>query len=133
MSKVSDLIPELQGRFPITVTLENLTAEDFKRILTQPENAVTKQYEQLLATDNVKLTFTEDAIEAIAENAFWMNENSENIGARRLHTVVELLLEDISFNATGDHPLVEVVVDKKYVEDHMASVMSEQDVSRYIL
>jgi ATP-dependent HslUV protease ATP-binding subunit HslU len=133
VSKVSDLIPELQGRFPITVTLENLTAEDFKRILTQPENAVTKQYEQLLATDNVKLTFTEDAIEAIAENAFWMNENSENIGARRLHTVVELLLEDISFNATGDHPLVEVVVDKKYVEDHMASVMSEQDVSRYIL
>ncbi len=94
---------------------------------------MTKQYEQLLATDNVKLTFTEDAIEAIAENAFWMNENSENIGARRLHTVVELLLEDISFNATGDHPLVEVVVDKKYVEDHMASVMSEQDVSRYIL
>ncbi|MDY3976215.1 MAG: ATP-dependent protease ATPase subunit HslU, partial [Eubacteriales bacterium] len=104
VSKISDLIPELQGRFPIKVNLNPLTVEDYKRILHQPEHAITKQYEALLATDDVQLEFTDDALDAIARYAYNANETSENIGARRLHTIVENLLEDISFNAGGDHP-----------------------------
>jgi len=101
VSKISDLIPELQGRFPIKVNLNPLTVEDYKRILHQPEHAITKQYEALLATDDVQLEFTDDALDAIARYAYNANETSENIGARRLHTIVENLLEDISFNAGG--------------------------------
>ncbi|MEG1884228.1 MAG: ATP-dependent protease ATPase subunit HslU, partial [Clostridia bacterium] len=106
-AKVSDLIPELQGRFPIRVKLDDLTQEDFEKILTQPQNAVTKQYTALLSSDKVKLSFTADALGEIARFAFLANENTENIGARRLHTVMENLLDDISFNANGEHPEID--------------------------
>lgn len=133
VSKVSDLIPELQGRFPIRVKLDSLTVEDYRRILTQPEHAITKQYAALLRTDNILLTFTDSAIGAIARYAFNANENSENIGARRLHTVVENLLDDISFNAGGDHPLVKVEIDEQYVKDHASKEYEGEDLQRYIL
>ncbi len=133
VSKVSDLIPELQGRFPIRVKLSALTVEDYERILTQPENAVTKQYEALLQTDNVKLTFDDEAKRAIAEAAFHANETSENIGARRLHTIIENLLDDISFNATGDHPMIDVVIDKAYVESHLNTAKASDDLNKYII
>ena len=133
VSKISDLIPELQGRFPIKVNLNPLTVEDYKRILHQPEHAITKQYEALLATDDVQLEFTDDALDAIARYAYNANETSENIGARRLHTIVENLLEDISFNAGGDHPMVEVVVDASYVKEHMPSELNGEDLGRFIL
>ncbi len=119
VAKISDLIPELQGRFPIHVELSSLTAEDFKRILTQPENAVVKQYQALLKADNIALDFTDEALTCIAEYAYFTNEHNENIGARRLHTIIEILLEDISFNASGGHPLLDVVVDERYVNDHL--------------
>ncbi len=133
VSKVSDLIPELQGRFPILVKLKALTVEDYRLILTQPEHAITKQYAALLATDDVKLSFTEDAIGALAEYAYKANETNENIGARRLHTIVENLLDDISFNAGGDHPLVDVVVDRNYVNEHLAEEYNGEDLTRFIL
>lgn len=133
VSKISDLIPELQGRFPIKVNLNPLTVEDYKRILHQPEHAITKQYEALLATDDVQLEFTDDALDAIARYAYNANETSENIGARRLHTIVENLLEDISFNAGGDHPMVKVVVDAGYVKEHMPSELNGEDLGRFIL
>ena len=133
VSKVSDLIPELQGRFPIKVKLDNLSQEDFQNILTQPENAVTKQYAALLSTDNVNLTFTDDALAEIAHYAFIVNENQENIGARRLHTVLETLLEDISFNATGDHPVIDFVVDGNYVKQHLDKEIHQEDIHRFIL
>lgn len=133
VSKISDLIPELQGRFPIKVNLNPLTVEDYKRILHQPEHAITKQYEALLATDDVQLEFTDDALDAIARYAYNANETSENIGARRLHTIVENLLEDISFNAGGDHPMVKVVVDANYVKEHMPSELNGEDLGRFIL
>ncbi len=133
VSKISDLIPELQGRFPIKVNLNPLTVEDYKRILHQPEHAITKQYEALLATDDVQLEFTDDALDAIARYAYNANETSENIGARRLHTIVENLLEDISFNAGGDHPMVKVVVDANYVREHMPSELNGEDLGRFIL
>ena len=119
VSKVDDLIPELQGRFPIRVELNPLTLEDYERILTKPENAILKQYTAMLETDNLHLIFEDEALHAIAQYAYYANENSENIGARRLHTIVENLLEDISFNATGDHPMIDVVIDEKYVKDHL--------------
>lgn len=133
VSKISDLIPELQGRFPIKVNLNPLTVEDYKRILHQPEHAITKQYEALLATDDVQLEFTDDALDAIAHYAYTANETSENIGARRLHTIVENLLNDISFNAGGDHPMVKVVVDANYVKEHMPSELNGEDLGRFIL
>ena len=133
VSKISDLIPELQGRFPIKVNLNPLTVEDYKRILHQPEHAITKQYEALLATDDVQLEFTDDALDAIARYAYNANETSENIGARRLHTIVENLLEDISFNAGGDHPMVKVAVDASYVNEHMPSELNGEDLGRFIL
>ena len=133
VSKISDLIPELQGRFPIKVNLNQLTVEDYKRILHQPEHAITKQYEALLATDDVQLEFTDDALDAIAHYAYTANETSENIGARRLHTIVENLLEDISFNAGGDHPMVKVVVDAGYVKEHMPSELNGEDLGKFIL
>ena len=132
-AKVSDLIPELQGRFPIRVKLEDLTQEDFEKILTQPENAVTKQYAALLSADKVKLTFTPDALHEIAKYAFIANENTENIGARRLHTVMENLLDDISFNANGQHPEIELVIDAAYVDEHIGVEYHEDDIHKYIL
>ena len=119
VSKISDLIPELQGRFPIKVELENLTKKEFEQILTQPKNAITKQYEALLAADGVNLKFTPDALAKIAEVAQIVNESTENIGARRLHTIMENLLDDISYNASGIEPAVDVVVDANYVSEHL--------------
>lgn len=116
VSKVEDLIPELQGRFPITVELQSLSKEDFKNILTQPQNAITTQYAKLLKVENIDLVFTDDAIDAVAQISADVNSTSEDIGARRLHTVMEHLLEDISFNAGGDYPEFTVTIDKKYVE-----------------
>jgi len=132
-AKVSDLIPELQGRFPIRVKLDDLTQEDFEKILTQPENAVTKQYTALLSADKVRLTFTPDALTAIAKYACFANENTENIGARRLHTVMENLLDDISFNANGQHPEIDLTIDAAYVDEHVGDEFHEDDVHKYIL
>ena len=133
VSKVSDLIPELQGRFPVRVQLKSLTQEDFCRILTQPENALTRQYHALLAVDRVMLTFEDSAIEAIAEAAFSANENGEDIGARRLHAVFEQLLEDVSFNA-GDEamPPFELKINGDYVREHLSGE-NKTDLRRYIL
>lgn len=133
VSSVHDLIPELQGRFPIRVELKSLTAADFVKIFTVPENAITLQYKHMLRVDNIDLKFTDDAIEELARIAELENERGEDIGARRLHTIMESLLEDLSFNASGDHPLVEVVVDKKFVDEHLASQVRSHDLRRYIL
>jgi ATP-dependent HslUV protease ATP-binding subunit HslU len=134
VSKVEDLIPELQGRFPILVELNSLTKQDFVNILTQPQNAITMQYAAMLAVDNIDLKFTPDAIEKIAEIAEEVNATSEDIGARRLHTVMEYLLEDISFNAGGnDYPVVSVEVNKKYVEEHLDKMTQNRDMRKYIL
>ena len=132
-AKVSDLIPELQGRFPIRVKLDDLTQEDFEKILTQPENAVTKQYTALLSADKVKLNFMPDALREIAKFAYLANENTENIGARRLHTVMENLLDDISFNANGQHPEIELNIDADYVDEHLGEEFHEDDLHKYIL
>ena len=133
LSKVEDLIPELQGRFPINVELESLSKDDFVKILTQPQNAITAQYGKLLAVDNIDLHFTDDAIEEIAQISADMNATSEDIGARRLHTVMEYLLEDISFNAGGDYPTVTVTIDRKYVDEHLDKVISDRDLKKYVL
>ena len=134
VSRVSDLIPELQGRFPVHVELKPLTIDDYKRILTQPQNALIRQYEALLAVDGVELEFKEDALDAIAEHAFYANEHSENIGARRLHTELEKMLSDIAFNAGGgDGAQVKVTIDAAYVERQLKAETKQQDLSRYIL
>lgn len=131
VSKVSDLIPELQGRFPIMVELSSLTKKDFVDILTTPRNAITLQYATLLKVDGVDLKFTEDAISAIAGIAEEMNAASEDIGARRLHTVMENLLEDVSFNADGEAN--EVVIDRAFIEDKLGKEMKSKDLKKYIL
>jgi ATP-dependent HslUV protease ATP-binding subunit HslU len=134
VAKVTDLIPELQGRFPVRVTLKPLTREDYRRILTQPENALIRQYEALLKVDGVELQFEDSAIEAIAEFAWQANENSENIGARRLHTVLEGILSDVAFNAGGgDAPEVTVQVDAAYAKARLGSECTEKDLHKYIL
>lgn len=133
ISRIGDLIPELQGRFPIRVELNSLNYEDFVKILTEPENAITRQYIALLSVDNVKIEFTKDAIEQMSRVAVVENETGENIGARRLHTIIESLLEDISFNAGGDHPEIKVKIDKKYVESHLDKEIKSHDLKRYIL
>jgi ATP-dependent HslUV protease ATP-binding subunit HslU len=133
IEKVEDMIPELQGRFPIRVELNNLTKEDFKNILSQPKNAITLQYASLLKVDNIDLKFTDDALDEIAAIAAQENDTSENIGARRLHTVMETLLEDISFNASGDMPMVEVVIDRAYVQRAFSSTKHKYDLKKYIL
>lgn len=133
ISSVSDLIPELQGRFPIQVDLQSLTYDDFVKIFTEPENAVTRQYAALLKVENIDLTFAQDAIEEMSRIAVVENETGEDIGARRLHTVMESLLEDISFNADGNNPPIEVRVDKTYVEEHLAKEISAHDLKKYIL
>ncbi len=134
VSKVTDLIPELQGRFPVHVELKPLTIDDYKRILTQPQNALIRQYEALLAVDGVEIEFKDDALDAIAEHAFYANEHSENIGARRLHTELEKMLSDIAFNAGGgDGAQVKVTIDAAYVESQLKAETKQQDLSRYIL
>jgi ATP-dependent HslUV protease ATP-binding subunit HslU len=131
MSKPSDLIPELQGRFPIRVELESLTAEDFRTILTQPKNALTEQYKALLATEGVTLDFRNDGINQIAQFAMEVNERSENIGARRLHTVLERLLDDVSYEAPEQGGTV--VIDAEYVRKKLQDVVTNADLSSYIL
>jgi ATP-dependent HslUV protease ATP-binding subunit HslU len=133
VSKVSDLIPELQGRFPIKVELSSLTEEDFRKILTQPENALIKQYTALLSVDNIALEFNEEALNALAHYAFVVNESSENLGARRLHTIMESLLEDISFNAGGNYPEFKLMIDGNYVNEHLKKVAGEKDLGRFII
>ena len=133
VSKIEDMIPELQGRFPIRVDLDNLTKEDFKKILSEPKNSVTKQYASILKVDNIDLEFTDDALDEMAEMAYAENETSENIGARRLHTIMESLLEDISFNASGDHPMLKVKIDKKYVQNAFKESKKKFDLKKYIL
>ena len=131
LAKPSDLIPELQGRLPIRVELNALTPEDFKRILTEPNASLTEQYQALLATEGVTVEFTEDGLSRIAELAWEVNEGTENIGARRLHTVMERLLEELSYQA-GDQP-GSVRVDADYVDNQLAALVRNQDLSRYIL
>ena len=133
IARVNDLIPELQGRFPVVVELQSLTEEDFKKILKEPDNAIIMQYAALLGVDNIKLKFTDEAIGELARIAYLENESNENIGARRLHTVMETLLEDVSFNACGGHDDIELVVDKKYVVDHMEKVTKNMNLKKYIL
>jgi len=130
--KPSDLIPELQGRFPIRVELKSLTTEDFVRILTEPDASLTSQYTALIGTEEVKLTFTESGVRRLAEVAFQVNENTENIGARRLHTVMERLLETVSFDAS-DKSGSSFEVDAEYVDEHLAELARDEDLSRYIL
>ena len=133
VSNITDMIPELQGRFPIRVDLDNLTKEDFKKILSKTKNSIILQYASILKVDNVDLKFTEDAIEEIAQMTVEENETSENIGARRLHTIMEALLEDISFNATGKEPMHEVVVDKAYVQNAFKESKRRFDLKKYVL
>ncbi|ABP66855.1 heat shock protein HslVU, ATPase subunit HslU [Caldicellulosiruptor saccharolyticus DSM 8903] len=133
VAKVSDLIPELQGRFPVVVELHPLTEEDFKKILTQPKNAITKQYIELMKTEGVNITFTDDAIEAIAKVAVKINEQSENIGARRLHTVVEKIMEDISFEYANVEKPIDVVIDKDYVYSKVSDMIKDKDLNRFII
>ncbi len=133
LSKIEDLIPELQGRFPTSVTLNSIKYEDFVKILSDTENSLLIQYAGLLSVDNIKLDFTKDGIEELARIAVLANETNENIGARRLHSIMESLLEDISFNATGDHPLIVITVDKKYVDEHLDNIVKKFDLRKYIL
>jgi ATP-dependent HslUV protease ATP-binding subunit HslU len=132
VSKPSDLIPELQGRFPIRVELQSLTMEDFIRILTEPKSSLVKQYTALLETEGVKLEFTREALDEVARFAFRVNEGTENIGARRLHTIMERVLEEISFNAP-DKKGERVTVDAAYVRTMLTDIVKDQDLSRYIL
>ncbi len=132
VSKPSDLIPELQGRFPLRVELHSLTKEDFLKILVEPQNSLTRQYIELMKTEGVPVEFTEDALEEISANAAMVNERTENIGARRLHTIMEKVLEEISFNAPEMHGQ-KVTVDAKYVKERLANLVKDIDLSRYIL
>jgi ATP-dependent HslUV protease ATP-binding subunit HslU len=132
VAKPSDLIPELQGRFPIRVELEPLTKDDLIRILTEPKNALIKQYHALLGTEGIALEFTTDGIEEIAATAVEVNDRTENIGARRLFTIVERLLEDVSFESQ-DLPEKNVTINAQYVKDHLQNIVKDQDLSRFIL
>lgn len=132
MATPSDLIPELQGRFPIRVELDDLTADDFVKILTEPRNSLIKQYQALLATENIDVVFTMDAVEEMAQIAQKVNEETDNIGARRLHTILEKLLEELLFEAS-DLPMGEIKITRKYVEDRIGHIAQDQDLSHYIL
>ncbi|MBQ2059601.1 MAG: AAA family ATPase, partial [Firmicutes bacterium] len=132
VSSPTDLIPELQGRFPIRVELENLTQKDFVRILTEPENALLKQHKELLETEGCELEFTDDAVEEIARMAFLMNEQNENIGARRLHTIMEKLLEDISFELP-DVEEKHIRIDSAYVKSKFEEAIRKDDLEKFIL
>lgn len=133
ISNVEDLIPELQGRFPIKVSLNNLTKDDFIKILTQPQNAIVKQYQELLKVDHINLTFEESALIRIAEIAEHENETSENIGARRLHTIMEELLEDISFNAGNEESDIDITINGQYVDNVFNGSIKQYDLKKYIL
>ena len=134
VAAIEDLIPELQGRFPVSVELKSLTKEDFVRILTETENSLVFQYSQLLGVDNIDLVFEQGAIERIAEISVELNATSEDIGARRLHTVMEYLLEDISFNAGGgDYPRFTLTIDKKYVDEHLQKLTGDRNLKKYVL
>ena len=133
LSRIEDLIPELQGRFPTLVALNSLKYEDFVKILEDTENSLLLQYSSLLKVDNINLVFEKDGIEEIARIAVLANETNENIGARRLHSIMESLLEDVSFNATGDHPVIDIKVDKKYVDEHLVNISKKFDLGKYIL
>ncbi len=136
MSKPSELIPEFQGRFPIRVELSSLSGEDFKRILTEPSNALTRQYRELLAADGVELTFTKDGIETLAGHAERINMETEDIGARRLHTILEYVLEDISFDApmeTGNGKPFELLINSGFVENKLKDIIADKDLAAYIL
>ncbi len=133
VSNIEDMIPELQGRFPIRVDLDSLTKDDFKRILKETKNSVCLQYKSILKVDNIDLNFTDDAIDEIAEISAQENETSENIGARRLHTVMETLLEDISFNASDELPMTEVKIDRAYVQNAFKDTKRKFDLKKYIL
>ena len=132
VSKPSDLIPELQGRFPIRVELRSLTTEDFVRILTEPDASLTTQYKALIATEDVELEFTQSGVQRLAEVAYHVNENTENIGARRLHTVMERLLETVSYEAS-DKSGTSITVNAGYVDEHLTELSQDEDLSRYIL
>lgn len=132
LSKPSDLIPELQGRFPIRVELESLSVEDFECILTQTDACLTRQYQALLATDGVDISFTDEGIRRLAEIAFQVNERTENIGARRLYTVMEKLLEEVSFDA-GKVGIDKVLVDSAYVDERLEALSQREDLARYVL
>ena len=133
ISRVEDLIPEFQGRFPIRVELNNLNSDDFFNILTQPKNALTIQYTEMLKVDNINLIFGDDALKEIANLAERENETSENLGARRLHNIMEKLLEDISFNANGQHQMIDVKIDKTYVDKTFEDTTKKYDLSKYII
>ena len=132
LSKPSDLIPELQGRLPIRVELESLTAKDFARILTEPHASLTEQYIKLMETEGVNISFSQDGIDAIAEAAYSVNSSVEDIGARRLHTIMEKLMEDISFNAS-EYRGSSFSIDRSYVSEHLGNIIENEDLSRYIL
>ena len=132
MAKPSDLLPELQGRLPIRVELDPLTSEDFKRILKEPDNSLIKQYTALLGTENVTLEFTDDAIDAIAEISTHINSTIENIGARRLHTIIEKILDDISFTAT-DRAGEKITINKEYINKNLDNLVKDTDLSKFIL
>ena len=132
LSSPSDLIPELQGRFPLRVELDSLHAEDFKRILLEPKNALTRQYIALLATENVTVEFAESAIDRMSFLAADVNSRAENIGARRLHTIMETLLEELSFEA-DEHSGETIVITDKYVDERLKNIVENQDLSKYIL
>lgn len=133
VAKVEDLIPELQGRFPVLVELNSLKKEDFADILNNTENSLIKQYKALLKVDNINLEFTADAIDEISRIAELENETSENIGARRLHNVLEKLLEDISYNADGNHPMIDVKIDKEYIEKNLSHTLKSFNLKKYVL
>lgn len=133
VSKIEDMIPELQGRFPIRVELNSLTKDDFVKILSTPKNAITLQYASLLKVDNIDLEFTDDALDEIAIVAEYQNENMENLGARRLHTIMEKLLEDVSFNASGEYPLSKVTIDRVYVQNIFGKHNKNSDLKKYII
>ncbi len=127
------MIPELQGRFPIHVELDSLSEDDFFKILKEPDNAITLQYKHLLKVDKVNLTFTDDALREIAKLAYWENINRENIGARRLHAIMEMLLEEVSYNAGNLENEVDVVVDYDFVVKHTDKSLKEQNLKKYII
>ena len=131
-SKPSDLIAELQGRFPIRVELEDLSVDDFVKILTEPNNALVKQYIAMIGTDNIDVTFTIEAIHRIAEVAYQLNHDTENIGARRLHTILEKLLEDLLFEGP-DMQMGDIKITEAYVNDKIGSIVEDKDLSQYIL
>jgi ATP-dependent HslUV protease ATP-binding subunit HslU len=134
VSKPSDLIPELQGRFPIRVELQSLTQEDFKRILKEPKNALTKQYEALFEAEEVSLSFTDEAVDEIAKLAFLINQEVENIGARRLHTVMSHLLNDFLFEVPDlIEPNSKIMVTKEMVQERLSTLVKNRDLSQYIL